>query len=128
MFEVLRSSWYHVFMYRFFINTFVFAVFLGGITLVAHAASSYQNPITYGNIQSIPDLLLALVDLIFLIGVPIIVLFIIYAGFLFVSAGDNEAAIGKAKTVFMWTVIGALLLLGAKAISLAIQETVLSLG
>jgi len=115
-------------MQRFLTNTLAFIAFFCGTTMVAHAASSYQNPITYGGIETIPDLLFALVDLVFLIGVPIIVLFIIYAGFLFVSAGDNEAAIGKAKVVFMWTVIGALVLLGAKAISLAIQETVMSLG
>lgn len=115
-------------MRTFLIHAATVAFFFGGTTLIAHAASSYQNPITYGGITSIPDLLLALVDLVFLIGVPIIVLFIIYAGFLFVSAGDNEAAIGKAKTVLMWTLIGALVLLGAKAISAAIQGTVLSLG
>jgi len=100
----------------------------GGSALTAHALTSYQNPITYGGITTIPELLLALVDLVFLIGVPIIVIFIIYSGFLFVSAGDNEAQVGKAKTVFTWTVIGALVLLGAKAISAAIQATVLSLG
>jgi hypothetical protein len=115
-------------MQKILLNTLASASVVFSTTFVAHAASSYQNPITYGGITSIPDLLLALVDLVFLIGVPIIVLCIIYAGFLFVSAGDNEAAIGKAKTVFMWTVIGALVLLGAKAISAAIQGTVLSLG
>lgn len=115
-------------MQKFLTNTLAFVPVVLWMPFVTYAASSYQNPITYGGITSIPDLLLALVDLVFLIGVPIIVLFIIYAGFLFVSAGDNEAAIAKARTVFMWTVIGALVLLGAKAISAAIEGTVLSLG
>lgn len=113
-------------MQKLFAYTVTLALSFAGTTLIAHAM--YENPIKYGNITTIPQLLLALVDLVFLIGVPIIVIFIIYSGFLFVTAGDNTAQIEKAKTTFMWTVIGALVLLGAKAISAAIQATVLSLG
>ncbi len=92
----------------------------------------YTNPISYVDsygtaVDSVPRFLLALVDLIFLIAVPIIVMCIIYSGFLFVTAGDNETQIGKARTVFTWTVIGAGVLLGAKAIELAIQNTICSL-
>ncbi len=90
-------------------------------------AGTYVNPVTYGGVSTIPEFLLALVDLIFLIAVPIIVIFIIYSGFLFVTAGDNESQIAKARFVFMWTIIGALVLLGAKALSAAIQATILEL-
>lgn len=95
--------------------------------MFAHAASVYNNPIVYGGISTVPELLLALVDLVFLVGVPIVVLFIIYSGFLFVTGGDNEAQTKKARFVFTWTMVGALILLGAKAIALAIKNTVLSL-
>lgn len=93
----------------------------------------YSNPITYIDsfgtaVDSVPRFLLAMVDLIFLIAVPIIVICIIYSGFLFVTAGDNEAQISKARTVFLWTIIGAGVLLGAKAIGLAIQNTICELG
>ena len=98
----------------------------------AEAASAYPNPLTYndggGVIDSIPRLLLALVDLVFLIGVPIVVISIIYSGFLFVTAGDNESKSTKARFVFTWTMVGALILFGAKAIALAVETTVLSLG
>lgn len=104
-----------------------FTLLFGAAALVGEAASSYQNPITYGSIKTVPELLLALVDLVFTVGVPIIVIFIIYGGFLFVKSGDNESELTKAKNVFMWTLVGALILLGAKAISLAIQGTVDSL-
>jgi hypothetical protein len=115
-------------MQKLLAHGFIFTLLFGGTALSAEATALYENPIKYGGITTIPELLLALVDLVFLIGVPIIVICIIYAGFLFVSAGDNESQIAKAKMVFMWTVIGALVLLGAKAIAMAIQETVLSLG
>ena len=108
-------------------NLIIFALAFAATTHVAFAGI-YVNPITYGGITTVPEFLLALVDLVFLIAVPIIVIFIIYSGFLFVTAGDNESQIAKARFVFMWTIIGALILLGAKAIAAAIQATVLSLG
>lgn len=114
-------------MQKLLAHSFICTLFFG-TALIAHATALYQNPITYGGITTIPEFLLAVVDLVFLIGIPIIVLCIIYSGFLFVSAGDNEAGIRKAKMVFMWTIVGALVLLGAKAIAMAIQGTVLSLG
>lgn len=92
------------------------------------AASTYANPIVYGGVTTIPDLLLALVDLVFLVAMPILVIFIIYAGFLFVTAGDNETQIKKARFVFLWTCVGGLVLLGAKAIAAAVQATILSLS
>lgn len=91
---------------------------------VAAAQSTYSNPVTYGSITTVPDFLLAVVDLVFLIAVPFIVICIIYSGFLFVTAGDNESQIAKARKVFLWTIIGAIVLLGAKAIALAIQNTI----
>jgi len=116
-------------MQKFFAHASVLTALFASMTLTASASSSmYENPITYGGITDISSLLLALVDLVFLIGVPIIVVFLIYSGFLFVTSGDNEAQVGKAKTTFMWTVIGALVLLGAKAIAMAVQSTILSLG
>ena len=114
-------------MYKTFIAPILsFATLLSPFA-IAHAASTYNNPITYGGVTSIPCFLVALVDLIFLVGIPIIVLFIIYSGFLFVTGGDNEAQTKKARFVFTWTMVGALVLLGAKAIALAIKNTVLSL-
>lgn len=116
-------------------RTYLLNLFIGSsllLPLIAGAAvcppTQYCNPITYGGISTIPDLLLALVDLVFLIGVPIVVISIIYSGFLFVTAGDNESKSTKARFVFTWTMIGALVLFGAKAIALAVQTTVLSLG
>ncbi|KKU79320.1 MAG: hypothetical protein UY04_C0012G0032 [Parcubacteria group bacterium GW2011_GWA2_47_7] len=96
------------------------------------SSGTYCNPLNSGTggvtATDIPCFLLSIVDLVFLIGVPIIVMFIIYSGFLFVTAGGNEAKISKARTSFMWTMLGALVLLGAKAIALAVGTTIISLG
>jgi hypothetical protein len=118
------------------LNNFLSATFLlfGVLASVrAQAAAYYDNPIKLlgsggGPIKTIPEFLLAIVDLVFLFGMPIIVMFIVYAGFLFVTAGDNESQISKAKTTITWTLIGAAVLIGAKVIAMAIQTTVLTLG
>jgi hypothetical protein len=107
---------------------------LGTFSFVyAQSGPYYDNPIkiTDGNgkaIETIPQFLLLCVDLVFLFGMPIIVIFIIYAGFLFVTAGDNESQISKAKTTITWTLIGAAVLIGAKVIAMAIETTVLNLA
>lgn len=114
-------------------NTLIPALYYA-TALVAHAQSGYYtNPIVLqgadgGPIKTIPEFLLALVDIVFLFGMPIVVLFIIYGGFLFVTAGDNETQITKARKTILWTLIGAAVLIGAKVIAAAIQATVLSLG
>jgi hypothetical protein len=58
------------------------------------------------------------------IGVPIAAIFIIYSGLLFVTARGSEDKINKAKTTFLWAVVGAAVLLGAWVIANAIVGTV----
>jgi len=58
------------------------------------------------------------------IGSIIIVFFIIYSGFLFVTARGNETKISHAKETLLWVVVGAAILLGSWAISGAIKGTI----
>lgn len=62
------------------------------------------------------------------IGAIVVVVAIIYCGFLFVVAQGNEEKLSKAKTALTWTLIGAAILLGATALQLAISNTVGNLG
>lgn len=82
-----------------------------------------QNPIRFDSIYEFLDGLLGLV---IAIGFPVIVLFIVYIGFTFVqaSATGKTEDLKKAKENLMYAFIGALILLGAQALSLAIQGTV----
>ena len=82
-------------------------------------SSRITNPIqsnTFG------ELMAKIADAAAKIGLPLVAVFMIYAGFLFVSARGNEEQLTKAKTTFFWTIIGALLVVGAFAISLAIKD------
>ena len=78
------------------------------------------NPL--GNTTSFAVIMEKLADIAIKIGLPLVVIFMIYAGFLFVSAGGNEDKITAAKTTFFWAIVGALLIIGSKALAIAIQN------
>ena len=82
-----------------------------------------NNPLG-DNIRDIPTFIQALLKIVVLVGIPIVTLAIIYSGFMFVQAQGNMEKLGDAKRNFVYTLIGAALLLGAFVISQAIQGTV----
>lgn len=85
-----------------------------------------KNPL--GNIDTIQEFVNKLLELVIQIGTPILVLAIVYTGFLFVKARGNSGELEKAKTSLWWTVVGAAIVLGAFVISSAIQATINNLG
>lgn len=97
----------------------VFAFVTDAQTIGCNPAVEICNPIQS---NTFADLMAKIADIAAKIGLPLVVVFIIYAGFLFVSARGDEEQLKKAKTTFFWAVIGALLVVGAFAISLAIEN------
>jgi len=87
-------------------------------------AKEFKNPTDYDTIQ---DLITAIIDVVIYIMTPIITLMVIYTGFLFVQAQGNSGKLEQARTALMWTIIGAVIVLGAKGIALAVQSTVTSI-
>lgn len=79
------------------------------------------NPLKF---DSIPEFLLAIIDIILIFAVPIIVLFIMYAGFLYVTARGDTGQIGQAHSALTWAIIGGVIVLGAKILLTVIQGTV----
>ena len=79
-----------------------------------------------------PDTLIefveAILGIIIQIGIPVLVVMIVYVGFKFVMAQGNEGKLAEAKTAFYWTIIGAAIVLGAFVISTVIQTTINNLG
>lgn len=107
------------------VNIFLLAVlFLMSVTTVyaqLDSSPSFENPL--GNdIDTVMQFFKILLgDIIVPIGSVIVAFFIIWSGFLFVTAGGNEEKIRTARTTFTWTMIGAAILLGAWTITPAIS-------
>ena len=74
--------------------------------------------------DSLEQLLLDILDFVKIIGGIVIMIMLVLVGFKFVAAQGNEEKIREARAMLLWTVIGALILLGASAIQAGISATV----
>ncbi len=93
-----------------------------GTTPSDPCAGKICNPIP--KVKNLPDLIRILLEGALKLGIPIIALAVIYAGFLFVAARGNEEKLTTAKQTLLYTLIGAAILLGSWAIAQLISETV----
>ena len=83
------------------------------------------NPL--GDIDSFPKLIKAVLDAAFIIGLPIAVLFIVFAGLRFVWARGNESKLTSAKNNLLYTVIGIAVFFGAWTLATIIESTIAAL-
>ncbi len=91
---------------------------------ITSAQGALTNPLST---NSLPELLLLVLNAVIIIAFPILILFLVYSGFLFVKAQGNESALSEARKTFAWTLIGGVVVLAAKAISEVIKNTVCSI-
>ena len=77
-------------------------------------AARFENPLVFTDIQ---DLLAAILNVIVVIAIPIVVYFLIYAGFLYVVARGNPEKVQRASRALLYGVIGGVIILGAFAIT-----------
>jgi hypothetical protein len=82
-----------------------------------------NNPLS-DDLKDIPSFIEALLNIVLIIGVPIVALAIIYSGFLFIQAQGNVEKLKTAKAAITYTLIGAALLLGSFVLARAIKGTV----
>ncbi|MFH1608851.1 MAG: hypothetical protein ABH951_02420 [Patescibacteria group bacterium] len=90
--------------------------------------TSYVTIVNPINVTSVNDFIRILLEGVLKIGIPIVALAIIYSGFLFVTARGVPESLKKAKDAFLYSVIGAAILLGAWAIAQLISDTVLQVA
>ena len=82
-----------------------------------------KNPIKFNSLQ---ELVVAILNIFTTLMVPVIVFFIIYAGFKYVTAQGNPGQIEEASTMLTYAIIGGVLILAAVAIAEIIKNTVAS--
>ena len=76
------------------------------------------------NVTTFEGLLSSLLNIFLVIATPIIVLFIIYAGFLYVTARGNAEQTKQATKALTYAIIGGVILLGSVAIAEIVKNVV----
>lgn len=83
--------------------------------------SSRLNPLAS---DSLLGFFQTILDVILVFAVPIIVLFIIFAGFQYVTARGSAEKINSANRALLYAVLGGVLILGANVLLAVIGETI----
>lgn len=73
---------------------------------------------------TITGLFTTLLQILLVFAVPIVVFFIIYAGFLYVTARGNVEQISQAHRALLYALIGGVLILGGTLLIQVVQSTV----
>ncbi len=114
--RILQIACVHMFLLMLFFGQQVFAQ-----PTNPDCGVSLCNPL---KVKELKDVWAILLKYIIKIGTIIVVMYVIWAGFLFVKAQGSPAKIEEAKKALFSSLIGGLILLGAQAISMVIQNTV----
>jgi hypothetical protein len=96
------------------------------LAVVVHAQTgtvALQSPLN-SSISTIPGFLAFALKALVKIALPIISVFIVYSGFLFVTAQGNSEKISTARMNFLYVIIGSILILGAWVLATIIGGTV----
>ncbi len=101
----------------------------GGSNVVGRQSSSGNcdsakelcNPLRF---KSFAQFFSGLLHIIVIFAIPIIILMIIYSGFMYVMARGSEEQVTKATRSLTYAVLGGLIILGAELILRVIQGTV----
>jgi hypothetical protein len=83
---------------------------------------SLANPLR--NIDSIPKLLATILNVIAVLAVPVVIFFIMLAGFHYVTAQGNPEKIKGASNALLYAIIGAVLIFGGMVIAQILQNLV----
>ena len=94
------------------------------LALQVDAQDGFTNPL---NVDSFEEFIYIIVRTVMLILFPIVILMIVYTGFMFVKAQGNPQKIAEARRALMWTIIGGMLVLGAYALAMAVKATIHSI-
>lgn len=79
-----------------------------------------KNPLKSSSME---DFIARILEALVLLMTPILVLAVIASGFLFVKARGNPEELSTAKTILLYTLVGAAIILGAKVIASALANT-----
>jgi heme/copper-type cytochrome/quinol oxidase subunit 2 len=88
----------------------------------AAGAVALVNPLSAGT--DLPTFLMDILSFVIQIGTVVVIFMLVFVGYKFVAARGNPSGLEEAKRMLLYTIIGALILLGAQVIASSIQATV----
>jgi len=92
---------------------------------VTGSGAVLKNPL--GDTKTLESLIDKIIQIFLNFFAIVAVIYLVYGGFLFIKAQGNPNALGEAKTNILWAIIGLAVILGAKAISTIVTNTISSL-
>ena len=90
------------------------------------SAQRLENPLDQAY-STVPDFIAGALRVLVIVALPIITLFIVIAGFMFVKARGNSDELSTAKRNLVYVILGAILILGAWVLATLIGGTVTQL-
>ncbi|MEI8130228.1 MAG: hypothetical protein WCG55_01860 [bacterium] len=93
-----------------------------GIESNLNLAFKLDNPIQGS--ADLPSFVQTILKAVALLLTPVVVIMMLYSGFLFVTALGNAEKLGEAKQALLYTMIGAAVVLGAEGFATIIKSTV----
>lgn len=100
----------------------------GNATCLTNPLSVGGNGCDANSSVTIPQFVADILKFVVQIGTVVVILMLVYIGFLFVTAQGEPGKISEARQALLYTIIGALILLGAQVIASGIQATVNALS
>lgn len=80
---------------------------------------TFENPLNADNIW---DLINNLIDLIYTISIPLLVIVVLWAGFTMITAGGKAENFKKGQNILLYAAIGFAIILLSKGVSLIISD------
>jgi hypothetical protein len=113
---------------RYFIKLAPLSLLIGSFPQRLFSAGPFENfkwnsPLN-PTITSVEGVVMVILNAIITIAIPIVVLMIIYGGFMYVTAQGNPEQIKRATRTLSYAIIGGILIIGAVAITEIMRQTV----
>lgn len=105
-----------------YIKTFLYASVLALPTLLRAQNYLISNPLS--GVNSLEQVVLNVIKVVELLLIMATVIYLLYAGMMFVTARGEPGKITKARDALLWGMVGAALVLCARVIATTIQGTV----
>jgi hypothetical protein len=96
------------------------------VTPSVTATAHLENPLA--GVNSLSDLFYNIVNFVISFSYIIIAFFLILSGFKFVAAQGSPDKLDDAKHMFYYTIIGAVIIVGAQTITTVVQNILTGLG